>query len=130
MASPIFDKAAEDVIAGAGGYGAVRFEGWLGPNAAAPDDTRFRLFTDAHFMTWLEIAADDLLHQIPGVGVKTEHPEGKSIIWVKREARITRCQSGAAFWFDQMGLEVGDHTTWYGDPTGADRPRGFQRHDR
>jgi hypothetical protein len=80
--------------------GASKFEGWVGSisdDANATDP--FRLFTQPSFMEWMEIAQADLLFQIqPG----PQDPLGRSVIWVKRDARIRKCQSGRACWFEDM----------------------------
>ena len=115
-----FDQVAIDVLAGAGDEGAVMFECWLGPlTDTVPDSPAesdaYRLFTDPQFLEWLQIPGDAILHQIPG----TEFRDGKSVIWVERGRRITRCQSGCANHFAE--LEAGDAAN---DPT-ARRPRPY-----
>ena len=140
------DIVAVQVLGRAKGEGAVRFEGWLasatdapavaavqsepaqisadsptegaaGETSAAADTEveAFRLFTDPQFLEWLQIPGDAILHQIPG----TEFRDGKSVIWVERGRRITRCQSGCANHFAE--LEAGDAAN---DPT-ARRPRPY-----
>jgi len=116
-----FDQVAIDVLAGAGDEGAVMFECWLGPlTDTVPDSPAesdaYRLFTDPQFLEWLEVPAAAILHQIPGTAGELE---GRSFVWVKREARIKRCQSGCAYQF--LELEAGKNAD---DPT-ATRPRGY-----
>ncbi|MGH2920289.1 MAG: hypothetical protein ACRDLS_17085 [Solirubrobacteraceae bacterium] len=89
------DQVATDVLARAGDEGAAKFEGWF----AAPSDGRYRLYIDPQFREWLELGADDILHRIDG----SLHIEGASVVWVKRDAIITRCQSACAFQFADEG---------------------------
>jgi hypothetical protein len=112
MATP--DPVATAVLLGTGDAGAVKLEGWLAMGEA---EKTFRLFTAADFLHWVEIAADDLVHQIPGEDRK-DHGEGRSVIWVKHDARITWCRSDIAFAFEE--LEAGEQD----DPT-AIRPRPY-----
>jgi hypothetical protein len=106
------DPVATAVLAEAEGAGAVKFEGWLAAGETVEDG--YRLFTDADFLEWLMIPSNALLHQIAGSDRK-DHGEGRSLIWVKRHARITWCRSGFAHEFGEM--EAGDRD----DPT-ASRP--------
>jgi hypothetical protein len=107
------DPVATAVLLGAGGAGAVKFEGWLATGEA---EEGYRLYTD-DFLHWLAIPADALLHQIPGDDRK-DHGKGRSVIWVKHDARITQCRSGYAYQFGEM--ESGEDD----DPT-AIRPRPY-----
>jgi len=108
MATFSTDAAAKDVLAGADGLGAVMFKGWL---EAVPEasPTKFRLYTDPQFLEWLEIPSDAMLHQIPGSD--DANAERRSVIWVKREARITGCRSGEAYWFHELKEETADEPT-------------------
>lgn len=103
MANP--DNVALDVLAGAGGAGAVRFKGWL----TDVDPKTVRLYTDPQFLEWLEIPPGAILHRIPGSD--DLDPERRSVIWVQRDARITGCRSGSAFWFSQLEEETADDPT-------------------
>jgi hypothetical protein len=119
------------VTDGIEGEGAVMFKGWLGPIDAAhapgaqpaPADAQpapadaagpvvgadnFRFFTDPQFLEWLELSRDDILYQTIAA---SDDPEGGSVIWVKREARIRRCQAGRAYWFEQLMADTADDPT-------------------
>lgn len=105
------DEVAQKVKAGAGSpvtsgsstpgeedsEGAVMFKGWLLADAAPG---RIRFFTDPGFREWLEIPSSAILHQMPGAA--DPNAEKRSIIWVKREARITLCRSGCAYLFQEQ----------------------------
>ena len=93
------------------GEGASMFKGWLGP---ATDGVR-QMFTDSQFLEWLVIAETDFVFQLQG-----DESEGKSVVWVKREARITRCQSGLAHEFAEIEAKASS----IDDPT-ASRPRAY-----
>jgi len=122
-----YDQVALDVLAKVGVSGAVRLEGYLGPignaadaqaidTAAVPDTDglRLRFFTDSELTEWWEFEADALLHQVQGA-----FNDGKSVIWLAREATITRCQSGTARQF--IELESGETV----DDPAARRPRPY-----
>jgi hypothetical protein len=66
-----------------------------------------RLFTSPTFLEWLEIPEDEILARIPGAQLD----EGRSVVWVRREARIRRCQSGCAYWFADAQEKVRDDPT-------------------
>jgi hypothetical protein len=104
------DTVAEDVVERDAGLGATRFDGWLGPPAVEPAEGEprvFRLFTAPSFLEWLEISERDILAQVSGNGFS----EGRSAVWVNREARIKRCQAGCAYWFAEMQEKVRDDPT-------------------
>jgi hypothetical protein len=116
-----YDAAAVEVVnADTNGKGAVMFKGWLGPTAAlpnapganAPDPKvqagHVRFFTHPQFLDWLEIDAEDILYQ---TNAAADDPEGGSVIWIKREARIRRCQDGEACWFEHAMGETADDPT-------------------
>jgi hypothetical protein len=136
-----YDNAAMDVgKSGIDGEGVVMFKGWLGPigalpgsadtstinsgpgdtttggvaddsasawaDAAEPETVRF--YIDPQFLDWLEIRTDDILYQ---TNAAAHDPEGGSVILVKREARIRRCEAGRAYWFAQHKAETADDPT-------------------
>jgi hypothetical protein len=92
------------------------FKGWIGPregeHPAADDvvapDTTIRFFTYRDFRDWLEIRGDDILYQAKA---DADDPEDGSVIWVKREAFITRCHSARAYEFDEQLAEMADDPT-------------------
>lgn len=108
------DTAAVDIIMrSTEGEGAVMFKGWLlkPSEAGGGTDTppgRVRFFTDPQFLDWLEIPADDIVYQTKA---DADDPEGGSVIWVKREARIRRCEAGRAYWFEQRKADMADDPT-------------------
>lgn len=115
-----YDEVATAVLERAGGLGAVKLVGWLAPLSDKVADepkprTGFRLFPDPQFMEWLVIPADAVLFRISG----DRYDDGRSQVWIKREARVTRCQSGRACDF----AELDAHAT-RDDPT-ASRPRAY-----
>lgn len=95
---------------------AVTFRGWL----SAKDDGDpltggiYRVYTSPWFDEWLEIKSGDLLFKMP----TTE----SSIIWVKREARITKCHAAQACHFAEQEAELGADPT-AANPTAAKYPR-------
>lgn len=116
-----YDAAAVEVVnADINGEGAVMFKGWLGskkvlpnaPNANQPDRKvqpgRVRFFTHPHFLEWLEIDAGDILYQTTAAA---HDPEGGSVIWIKRNAPIRRCQAGKAYWFEHPMADATDDPT-------------------
>lgn len=108
MAFTTIDQVAADVLSRGDGLGATRFDGWVGPAEHRDGDSEvFRLFTSPTFMEWLEISDDDVLAQVSGNGMS----EGRSAVWVRREARIKRCQSGCAFWFADAQEKTRDDPT-------------------
>ncbi len=95
--------------------GAVMVKGWLVEvPGATPAMVRF--FTDSGFTEWLEVPTSAILHQVPGS--KDPDAEKRSIIWVRREARITLCRSSFAY-----SLETDQDSRVYRDPTVARQPR-------
>jgi len=120
MANLNFDTAAKEIAAnGTEGQGAVMFKGWLGPIGQQPanpnpqdarqvTEPRIRFFTDQQFLDWLEISTNDILYQ---VAAAADDPEGGSVIWVHREARIRRVEAGRAYWFARRTEALGDDPT-------------------
>lgn len=120
MADLKFDTAAKEIVkSSTEGEGAVMFKGWLGPIDAPPkDDTvdasrkvtdqSVRFFIDQQFLDWLEIPVKDILYQVVAAA---DDPEGGSVIWVNREARIRRVEAGRAYWFAQRKEALGDDPT-------------------
>jgi hypothetical protein len=117
MADLHYDAAALAIIKSDDeGEGVVMFKGWLGsmdgdpvPDPADPvaaDHVRF--FTDPQFLDWLEIPSIDIFHQ---TSASADDPEGGSVIWVRREARIRRCEYGRAYWFARQKTETADDPT-------------------
>ncbi|HEV7805950.1 MAG TPA: hypothetical protein VGO80_09030 [Solirubrobacteraceae bacterium] len=109
-----YNAAAKEFSAhGNDSEGAAIFKGWLGPPTQAPHvvveaAATFRFFTSPQFMEWLEIERNDILYQ---ADADADDPESGSVIWVKREARIRRCQAGRAYWFEQLMEETADDPT-------------------
>ncbi len=133
MAAPIPDSIAERVIHsadvpttsfGGGGVGkgavgfegAVMFKGWL-LEVPGADPAMVRFYTDPGFTEWLEVPSSAILHQVPGA--EDPDAEKRSIIWVRREARIALCRSSFAH-----SLETDQDSRVYRDPTVARQPRG------
>jgi hypothetical protein len=90
--------ASADFVANAvGAYagGASKFTGWL----ADPDGPNLRLYTGPRFQEWLEFAADAVLAQVQN---SPHCPPGGSIVWVKRDAVVTRCQTSSAYRFEDL----------------------------
>lgn len=113
MAEFVYDDAARLVAAGDDGKGVVMFKGWLGPPDPHNDidgarGKSVRSFIDPQYLDWLEIRRADILHQAKAAA---DDPEQGSVIWVKREARIRRCQAGRAHWFKQLMAETADDPT-------------------
>jgi hypothetical protein len=48
----------------------------------------YYLWITSDFTVRLELTADQILHQIPG----SKRPDGSSIVWIRRDARIARSQ--------------------------------------
>jgi hypothetical protein len=118
------DVAAEDIIrSDTEGEGVVMFKGWLGPieggavstpadgadeAGASVDVEHVRFFTDPQFLDWLEIPVKEIFHR---TSASADDPEGGSVIWVRREARIRRCEYGRAYWFHHQKVETADDPT-------------------
>lgn len=109
MSRPSADSVATDIVSkDTDGLGAAKFEGWLAGEPGDPDPSpaTFRCYTHPQFLEWLEIATDDILGQVPTTG----RPAGGSTIWVKRGAKIKRCQVGQARYFEELaaGASIDD----------------------
>ncbi|MDX6678379.1 MAG: hypothetical protein QOE31_2431 [Solirubrobacteraceae bacterium] len=113
MFTPKTDPVADDVAGSVNGtlqrQDTVTFHGWLGPGA---EENTFRLFLHPWFHTWLELKSTDMVAQILG----EDSADGASIVWVKRDAQITRCESGDALHFAKAVAEAqadGDGAGYY-----------------
>jgi hypothetical protein len=101
---------------GAVGFeGAVMVKGWL-VEVPGTNPAMVRFYTDSGFTEWLEVPSSAILHQVPGA--EDPDAEKRSIIWVRREARITLCRSSFA-----SSLETDQDSRVYRDPTVARQPR-------
>jgi len=99
---------------------AVTFRGWL---SAKDDGTPisgdvYRFFTSPWFDEWLEIGTADLLYQQHG----STTSDGSSIIWVRRDATISKCRAAQACSFAEEEAELGADPT-AANPTAAKYPR-------
>ena len=90
-------------------HGAVRIRGYVDADPAAPT---FRVYTSPSFDRWLEIPKNSFRSQL---GPSPEN-DGRSLIWIRADAVVTRCQAGSAAYIVET-LDEG-----YDDPTA--RPRG------
>jgi hypothetical protein len=88
--------------------GYVSFKGYLGP---ADDKDVHRLFMTDTFWSWLELAADDIKGRLD---VPADQHDARSVVWVKRNAQVIKCQAGTA---QDMEDEV-----WGINPAGAAIP--------
>jgi len=111
MANPQFepDPAAHELAPdGELAHTAVTFRGWLSAKEDGEplDGGIYRLYTSPWFDEWLEIESGDLLYRLQG--------DESSTIWVKRDARINKCQAAEACHFGEQEVELGtDPTSTY-----------------
>jgi len=106
------DPVANEVAANAGDlleHGAVRIRGYV---HVIPAGDTFRVYTSPSFDRWLEIPKNSFRSQL---GPSPEN-DGRSLIWIRADAVVTRCQAGSAAYIVET-LDEG-----YDDPTA--RPRG------
>lgn len=69
--------------------GYVSFKGYL----AAGQSGRHRLYFDDTFWSWLDVAGADIAARLD---VPANAQDSRSVIWVKRDAIVTKCQAGYA----------------------------------
>ena len=114
--SMILNAQGKFVSQGDVGFGgAVMVKGWL-VEVPGADPAMVRFYTDSGFTEWLEVPSSAILRQVPGA--EDPDAEKRSIIWVRREARITLCRSSFA-----SSLETDQDSRVYRDPTVARQPR-------
>ena len=85
------DLVPDDVAVDVAGADAVTFVGYL---SVGDSEGSWKLF-DTCFQRWLVFSESQILHQISGQG----QPGGRSTLWVKRDARITKCEVAPAIEF-------------------------------
>lgn len=95
----------------AGGQGDVDKDG----GAAKEDDVR-RLYLTDTFWRWLEVKTIDIAERLD---VPDNEKDSRSVIWVKRDAKVVQCQVGLAH-------EVEEEVWGTVDPAGG----GGGRHGR
>lgn len=87
--------------------GCISFKGFLSePRMCGEDDAVHRLYTDHTFWTWLEILASDIRAQI---AVPPDGFDPRSVVWVRREAKVARCQVSEAYELAEevLGIDPG-----------------------
>ena len=85
-------------------FDAVAMVGYLGE---APSDQYRRLYQSIALNRWIEILAVDILHRLPAAESGDLTP-GQSVIWVRRDAEVTRCESVRASSFEEPPWEGPD----------------------
>lgn len=87
--------------------GAVVLRGFLdaAPTTTATDDDIVRLYTNETFRTWYDIRRGDILHHINS-GTDPYYAGG--VVWLKREAPVTRCMTGSAYVFTETEAAADD----------------------
>jgi hypothetical protein len=88
--------------------GAVVLRGFLHAaptGSGATDDDIVRLYTDETFRTWYEIRRGEILHHIE-TGTDPFYAGG--VVWLRREAPVTRCMAGRAFIFTETEAAADD----------------------
>lgn len=88
--------------------GYVSFKGYL----AAGEGGVHRLYFDDSFWSWLEVKATDIAARLD---VPSNAQDSRSVIWVSRDVKVTKCQVGYA-------PELEDES-WGVDSGGAARRR-------
>lgn len=88
--------------------GYVSFKGYL----AEGNGGVHRLYIDDTFWSWLEVPAADIAARLD---VPSNAADARSVIWVNRDARVTKCQVGYAPDLEDEG--------WGGDPVALTRRR-------
>lgn len=73
------------------GRDVVAFEGYLGEG---PDEQRRRLYQDPRGKLWITVRIDDIDERISRAG--DDLTADSSVIWVRRNAKIVRCEAGRA----------------------------------
>lgn len=84
---------------------AVTFRGYLGENPAGG----FRLYTRPSFDTWLELAEGDILSQVKG----SDHTWGESLVFVRRDSKITKSYSATAVEHAHDDIDPSDPAAGY-----------------
>lgn len=89
--------------------GYISFKGFLSEPQPCASGKVHRLYTDDTFWTWLEIRANDIRAQI---AVPPDGYDPRSVIWVRREAKVTRCKVSEAYDLveEVFGLDPGGIT--------------------
>lgn len=102
--TPVPDKAVA-VLAPGGAVTepVVTFRGWL----SAPTNGVHHFFTSPWLDEWLAIKTADILFQ------QQLASGSSSIIWVRRDVRITKCETDKACHYADQEVQMG------ADPTGA-----------
>jgi hypothetical protein len=89
---PSFDDIAESIAPHGIANDVVTTCGYVG---ASTSSEMFRLYTDPWFIEWYEIKNADLVYQ----QTCANRLDGRSVIWVKATAKVTKCESGTAAHF-------------------------------
>lgn len=87
--------------------GAVVLRGFLdaAPTSNASDGDIVKLYTDETFRTWYDIKRGDILHHI-NTGTDPFYAGG--VVWLRREAAVTRCTAGKAYVFTETEAAAED----------------------
>jgi len=114
--TPRPDLRPDDVARGVAGSAAVTLVGYLDVG----EGDAWQLW-NTYFQARLELRRDQILYQMAG----NDRPDGRSIIWVRRDARVAKCEFGTAADFAGEFAESEEDD-------GADRPEGpnLKRHPK
>lgn len=100
------DKVATGLSTGPGGVKRrnrkqplVTFTGWV---IHERGKRKLRLLQDSWCDEWLEIPVKSVVLQVPG---NKRRDEGRSVLWVKRSAKVTRCHRATAGAFADAALD-------------------------
>jgi hypothetical protein len=85
--TPAVDLRPDDVAQNVAGANTVTFVGYL----SAGEGNVWYLW-NSWFQARLELSRNQILHQIPG----DARSDGRSVIWVRSDARIAKCELGSA----------------------------------
>lgn len=87
--------------------GYISFKGYL----AAGNGGVHRLYLDDTFWSWLEVHAEDIKARLD---IPANEQDSRSVIWVQREAKVTKSRVGYAHTMDDED--------WGADPAGGGLP--------
>lgn len=75
---------------------AVALVGYLGEGSS---DQHRRLYENVALERWIEILVEDVVHRVSAAG-GDDPTAGQSVIWVRRDAKVERCESLRASSFE------------------------------
>jgi hypothetical protein len=83
------DQIAADLGGEAIPEGYVRFKGYLDGGTGGV----YRIVADDQFLRWLEVRTEDIAGRLDGSANPIDH---RDLIWVRRGARMNKCEVGYA----------------------------------